>query len=186
MADAISRSAGVGWRQGMCEASSSARLSGGRPRRTLGAHSRPSRPIVRATSCTSPRGHRAPPGPAPAAGRGQPVDRQAKRKSPICRYFQAAEGLKRSTFCMASSRVGPGSCAFYLQMRQLRALGGSWDSSHLGAFCRGCVNQSSTGRSRSGHRGPGGASIVAGNPITEADEESKLRLVADTAHAAWG
>ena len=32
----------------------------------------------------------------------------------------------------------------------------------------------------------GFASIVAGNPITEADEESKLRLVADTAHAAWG
>ena len=32
----------------------------------------------------------------------------------------------------------------------------------------------------------GFASIVAGNPITEADEERKLRLVADTAHAAWG
>jgi len=32
----------------------------------------------------------------------------------------------------------------------------------------------------------GFASIAAGNPITEADEESKLRLVADTAHAAWG
>jgi 5-methyltetrahydropteroyltriglutamate--homocysteine methyltransferase len=31
----------------------------------------------------------------------------------------------------------------------------------------------------------GFASIVAGNPITEADEEQKLRLVADTAHAAW-
>jgi 5-methyltetrahydropteroyltriglutamate--homocysteine methyltransferase len=32
----------------------------------------------------------------------------------------------------------------------------------------------------------GFASIAAGNPITEADEEQKLRLVADTAHAAWG
>jgi 5-methyltetrahydropteroyltriglutamate--homocysteine methyltransferase len=32
----------------------------------------------------------------------------------------------------------------------------------------------------------GFASIAAGNPITEADEERKLRLVADTAHAAWG
>ena len=32
----------------------------------------------------------------------------------------------------------------------------------------------------------GFASIAAGNPITEADEEAKLRLVADTAHAAWG
>jgi 5-methyltetrahydropteroyltriglutamate--homocysteine methyltransferase len=32
----------------------------------------------------------------------------------------------------------------------------------------------------------GFASIVVGNPITEADEEAKLRLVADTAHAAWG
>jgi 5-methyltetrahydropteroyltriglutamate--homocysteine methyltransferase len=32
----------------------------------------------------------------------------------------------------------------------------------------------------------GFASIAAGNPITEVDEESKLRLVADTAHAAWG
>jgi 5-methyltetrahydropteroyltriglutamate--homocysteine methyltransferase len=32
----------------------------------------------------------------------------------------------------------------------------------------------------------GFASIAAGNPITEADEERKLRLVADTARAAWG
>jgi 5-methyltetrahydropteroyltriglutamate--homocysteine methyltransferase len=32
----------------------------------------------------------------------------------------------------------------------------------------------------------GFASIAEGNPITEAHEESKLRLVADTAHAAWG
>jgi 5-methyltetrahydropteroyltriglutamate--homocysteine methyltransferase len=32
----------------------------------------------------------------------------------------------------------------------------------------------------------GFASIAAGNPITEVDEEAKLRLVADTAHAAWG
>jgi 5-methyltetrahydropteroyltriglutamate--homocysteine methyltransferase len=32
----------------------------------------------------------------------------------------------------------------------------------------------------------GFASIAAGNPITEADEERKLRLVADTAHAVWG
>jgi 5-methyltetrahydropteroyltriglutamate--homocysteine methyltransferase len=32
----------------------------------------------------------------------------------------------------------------------------------------------------------GFASIALGNPITEADEERKLRLVADTAHAAWG
>jgi len=32
----------------------------------------------------------------------------------------------------------------------------------------------------------GFASIVAGNPITEQDEERKLRLVADTAHAVWG
>jgi len=32
----------------------------------------------------------------------------------------------------------------------------------------------------------GFASIAAGNPITEADEEQKLRLVADCAHAAWG
>jgi 5-methyltetrahydropteroyltriglutamate--homocysteine methyltransferase len=32
----------------------------------------------------------------------------------------------------------------------------------------------------------GFASIASGNPITEADEERKLRLVADTAHAAWG
>jgi 5-methyltetrahydropteroyltriglutamate--homocysteine methyltransferase len=32
----------------------------------------------------------------------------------------------------------------------------------------------------------GFASIAAGNPITEPDEECKLRLVADTAHAAWG
>jgi methionine synthase II (cobalamin-independent) len=32
----------------------------------------------------------------------------------------------------------------------------------------------------------GSASIAAGNPITEADEERKLRLVADTAHAIWG
>jgi 5-methyltetrahydropteroyltriglutamate--homocysteine methyltransferase len=31
----------------------------------------------------------------------------------------------------------------------------------------------------------GFASIAAGNPITEADEERKLRLVADTAHAVW-
>jgi 5-methyltetrahydropteroyltriglutamate--homocysteine methyltransferase len=31
----------------------------------------------------------------------------------------------------------------------------------------------------------GFASIAAGNPITEADEEAKLRLVAETAHAAW-
>jgi 5-methyltetrahydropteroyltriglutamate--homocysteine methyltransferase len=31
----------------------------------------------------------------------------------------------------------------------------------------------------------GFASIVAGNPITEQDEERKLRLVADTAHAVW-
>ena len=31
----------------------------------------------------------------------------------------------------------------------------------------------------------GFASIAAGNPITEADEERKLRLVAETAHAAW-
>jgi 5-methyltetrahydropteroyltriglutamate--homocysteine methyltransferase len=31
----------------------------------------------------------------------------------------------------------------------------------------------------------GFASIVAGNPIGEQDEERKLRLVADTAHAAW-
>ena len=32
----------------------------------------------------------------------------------------------------------------------------------------------------------GFASVAFGNPITEADEEQKLRLVADTAHAAWG
>jgi 5-methyltetrahydropteroyltriglutamate--homocysteine methyltransferase len=32
----------------------------------------------------------------------------------------------------------------------------------------------------------GFASIASGNPITEADDERKLRLVADTAHAAWG
>ena len=32
----------------------------------------------------------------------------------------------------------------------------------------------------------GFASIVAGNPITEADEESKLRLVAEAASSAWG
>jgi methionine synthase II (cobalamin-independent) len=32
----------------------------------------------------------------------------------------------------------------------------------------------------------GFASIASGNPITEADEERKLRLVADTAQAAWG
>jgi 5-methyltetrahydropteroyltriglutamate--homocysteine methyltransferase len=31
----------------------------------------------------------------------------------------------------------------------------------------------------------GFASIALGNPITEADEERKLRLVAETAHAAW-
>ena len=31
----------------------------------------------------------------------------------------------------------------------------------------------------------GFASIASGNPITEADEERKLRLVADTAQAAW-
>jgi 5-methyltetrahydropteroyltriglutamate--homocysteine methyltransferase len=31
----------------------------------------------------------------------------------------------------------------------------------------------------------GFASIVAGNPITEQDEERKLRVVADTAHAVW-
>jgi 5-methyltetrahydropteroyltriglutamate--homocysteine methyltransferase len=31
----------------------------------------------------------------------------------------------------------------------------------------------------------GFASIAAGNPLSEADEEQKLRLVADTAHAAW-
>jgi 5-methyltetrahydropteroyltriglutamate--homocysteine methyltransferase len=31
----------------------------------------------------------------------------------------------------------------------------------------------------------GFASIAAGNPITEADEEQKLRLVAETARAAW-
>jgi hypothetical protein len=28
--------------------------------------------------------------------------------------------------------------------------------------------------------------VAFGNPISEAAEESKLRLVADTAHAAWG
>jgi len=32
----------------------------------------------------------------------------------------------------------------------------------------------------------GFASVVFGNPITEDDEERKLRLVADVAHAAWG
>jgi 5-methyltetrahydropteroyltriglutamate--homocysteine methyltransferase len=32
----------------------------------------------------------------------------------------------------------------------------------------------------------GFASVVFGNPITEADEEAKLRLVADAAQAAWG
>jgi 5-methyltetrahydropteroyltriglutamate--homocysteine methyltransferase len=32
----------------------------------------------------------------------------------------------------------------------------------------------------------GFASIASGNPITEADEERKLRLVADAAQAAWG
>jgi 5-methyltetrahydropteroyltriglutamate--homocysteine methyltransferase len=32
----------------------------------------------------------------------------------------------------------------------------------------------------------GFASIASGNPITEADEERKLRLVAETAEAAWG
>ena len=32
----------------------------------------------------------------------------------------------------------------------------------------------------------GFASIASGNPIGEADEEQKLRLVADTARAAWG
>jgi 5-methyltetrahydropteroyltriglutamate--homocysteine methyltransferase len=32
----------------------------------------------------------------------------------------------------------------------------------------------------------GFASITAGNPVTEADEEQKLRLVADRAHATWG
>ena len=32
----------------------------------------------------------------------------------------------------------------------------------------------------------GFASIASGNPITEADEERKLRLVADSAQAAWG
>jgi 5-methyltetrahydropteroyltriglutamate--homocysteine methyltransferase len=32
----------------------------------------------------------------------------------------------------------------------------------------------------------GFASVASGNPITEADEERKLRLVADTAHAVWG
>jgi 5-methyltetrahydropteroyltriglutamate--homocysteine methyltransferase len=32
----------------------------------------------------------------------------------------------------------------------------------------------------------GFASIASGNPISEADEEQKLRLVADTAQAAWG
>jgi 5-methyltetrahydropteroyltriglutamate--homocysteine methyltransferase len=32
----------------------------------------------------------------------------------------------------------------------------------------------------------GFASIAAGNPIGEAEEEQKLRLVAETAHAAWG
>jgi 5-methyltetrahydropteroyltriglutamate--homocysteine methyltransferase len=32
----------------------------------------------------------------------------------------------------------------------------------------------------------GFASVAAGNPLSEADEEEKLRLVADTAHAAWG
>jgi 5-methyltetrahydropteroyltriglutamate--homocysteine methyltransferase len=31
----------------------------------------------------------------------------------------------------------------------------------------------------------GFASIVAGNPIAEQDEERKLRLVAETAHAVW-
>ena len=32
----------------------------------------------------------------------------------------------------------------------------------------------------------GFASIADGNPISEVDEELKLRLVADTAHTAWG
>jgi 5-methyltetrahydropteroyltriglutamate--homocysteine methyltransferase len=32
----------------------------------------------------------------------------------------------------------------------------------------------------------GFASIAVGNPITEVDEEQKLRLVADCAHATWG
>ena len=32
----------------------------------------------------------------------------------------------------------------------------------------------------------GFGSVAFGNPISEADEESKLRLVAETAHAAWG
>jgi 5-methyltetrahydropteroyltriglutamate--homocysteine methyltransferase len=31
----------------------------------------------------------------------------------------------------------------------------------------------------------GFASVAMGNPVTEADEERKLRLVADTAHAVW-
>jgi hypothetical protein len=31
----------------------------------------------------------------------------------------------------------------------------------------------------------GFASVADGNPVSESDEEHKLRLVADTAHAVW-
>ena len=54
---------------------------------------------------------------------------------------------------MASSRSWPRAHAFYLQMRRFRTLGTPRDASRFVALCRGCVNQSSTGRSRHGaHR----------------------------------
>ena len=48
---------------------------------------------------------------------------------------------------MASSRSWPRARAFYLQMRRFRTLGTPRDASRFVALCRGCVNQSSTGRS---------------------------------------
>jgi hypothetical protein len=44
------------------------------------------------------------------------------------------KGLEPSTFCMASRRVWPGSCNFYLQMRLLRAPRAREDSSRFVGF----------------------------------------------------
>ena len=58
---------------------------------------------------------------------------------------------------------------------------------HLAGVCPICVGEvPCTAPYPRASGAPNTHRIAEGNPISEAAEEEKLRLVADVAHAAWG
>ena len=94
--------AGVGSKRGMCEGSSSARLSGGPPRRTLGAHFRPSRQSFAPALAPVPEGVASLGGPSPRTSDGRGLPAPAVRRVPpnphslvCCRA--PALGVKRAS-----------------------------------------------------------------------------------------